>query len=196
MPKQRNDSGKDWSHTDNQGGKLDGGAYEQQEWGKNCVMFALSKVLGESTGALAKRIVDGRIGGVTMIKQMENSSVIKKVLAELGFTPVIEGGAKWGALRTLIKAKAPRRFYATYWRNKTAEDWSDREVAPGRSDHAFTILAYDEAILLPGTNDSTFDRGHPTADDFISAWLPPEGSGVEKDRSFTVLPPGARKVAY
>ena len=59
--------------------------YVLQEWGKNCVMQALSKVMGRNIHELARYIVDNNIGGVTMIKQIENGSVIKKVLAGLGF---------------------------------------------------------------------------------------------------------------
>lgn len=197
MPLLRNVNDKDWKYADNSGDFETGGSvYKQQEWGKNCVMFAFSKVLGKSTGTLAKEIVDGHIGGVERIEDMENSSVIKRVLIAYRFTPVIEGGAKWATLRTSIRSKAPRRLYATYWRNKQAEDWTDKEVKPGKSDHAFTILSYSTCILLPMTNNSTFDNGHPTDTDWISAWVPPAGEGVEADKSFTVVGKGFRRLGY
>lgn len=174
--------------------------YVQQEWGKNCVMFALSKVLGVSTNDLARRIVDGNLGGVTMIKQMENGSVVKKVLHALGFVPLIEGGAKWSAMKLLVRSHGlntdsrgnpvgtfshttkkgyihtthfkQAKFYAVYWRHKDYEDWTDKPVIPGASDHAFTIHVSGPTINIPPTNDATFDASHspPKDDDFISVF--------------------------
>jgi len=197
MPLIKNVNKKDWKYSNSEGDfEEGGGVYKQQEWGKNCVMFALSKVLGQSTGALAQAIVNGHIGGVARIEDMENSSIIKEVLLAYRFTPVIEGGAKWKALCNSIRSHAPRRLYATYWRHKQAEDWSNKSVQPGRSDHAFTILAYSTCMLLPLTNDSTFDASHPTDDDWISAWVPPRGQGVEVDRTFNVVGKSFRQLTY
>lgn len=160
--------------------------YVQQEWGKNCVMFALSKVLSVSTFELAKRIVDNNIGGVTMIKQMENGSVIKKVLHDLGFVSLLEGGGKWSAIRPTIlgygrvtKGSETRdqqaKFYAVFWRKKSKEDWTDKDVAPGSSDHAFTIFISGTTISIPPTNDRDFDKSHNPLkdDDFVSVFRPP-----------------------
>jgi hypothetical protein len=176
--------------------------YQEQEWGKNCVMFALSKVLSRGTHDLAKYIVDNNIGGVTMIKQMENGSVIKKVLTELGFVSLMEGGAKWSQMRDIIRGyglntdsqgklvetfsyvdkngrphtthEKQAKFYAVYWRRKGKEDWTDKDVAPGLSDHAFTIYVAGPTINIPPTNDSTFDASHspPQDDDFVSVFRP------------------------
>ncbi len=79
---------------------------------------------------------------------------------------------------------------------KQQEDWSNKEVKPGKSDHAFTIFAYSSCMLLPFTNDSTFDNSHPNETDLISGWVPANGSGVEKDRSFTVIGSGFRQLSY
>jgi hypothetical protein len=198
MPKLRNDSDKTWNYATAQGEDFDegGSAFKQQEWGKNCVMFALSKVLGESSGVLAKRIVDQHLGGVQRIEDLANAPVIKSVLAALGFTSLIEGGGKWSDMRTRIHTKAPRRLFAIYWRNKSAEDWSNKDVQPGRSDHAFTILAYSTCMLLPKTNDASFDGAHPDNADWISVWCPPAGDGIETDRTFTVVGSGFRRFDY
>lgn len=177
--------------------------YQQQEYGKNCVMFALSKALSKSTDTLAREIVDGNIGGVTMIKQMENGSVIKKVLAALGFVSLVPGGAKWSAMKpvvlgygqhtdrdgklvevfshvarngmTITTHDKQAKFYAVFWRRKSAEDWTDRDVAPGASDHAFTIYVSGTTINIPPTNDRDFDTSHNPLkdDDFVSVFRPP-----------------------
>ncbi len=177
--------------------------YVQQDWDKNCVMFALSKVLSESTNALARRIVDNNIGGVTMIKQMEDGSVIKKVLQALGFTSLIEGGAQWSKMKLLVQSaglntdkngkfvetysytaqngrevhthEKQAKFYAVYWRNKQKEDWTDKDVLPGQSDHAFCIYVSGPTISIPPTNDKDFDTSHspPKDTDFISVFKPP-----------------------
>src|SRR5262249_45095248 len=108
--------GKDkvWKYQSKSGRKEDfeegGSPYKQMEWSKDCVMLALSKVLKESTGTLAKRIVDENIGGVTRIEQMENGSKIKAVLAALKFTPVIEGGCNWGDMKFRLRGVNGRLY--------------------------------------------------------------------------------------
>lgn len=179
--------------------------YQQQEWGKNCVMFALSKALSVGTGRLARYIVDNGVGGVTMIRQMENGSVIKKVLAELGFVSLMEGGAKWSEMKLLVRSyglntdgkgrlveeysytdrngfthtthEKQAVFYAVFWRGKEHEDWTDKEVLPGRSDHAFTIYVAGPTINIPPTNDRDFDESHspPRDTDYISVFRPTRG---------------------
>lgn len=168
--------------------------YVMQDWDKNCVMLALSKVLGENIHRLAERIVDNNIGGVKMIKEMENGSVIKRVLAALGFQTLKEGGATWKEMKPLvlnygalkdpkvvgqtsygkeIQSRHDRRsFYAVYWRHKGKEDWTDKPVKPGASDHAFTLIVDGPKIFIPPTNDSTFDKSHnPLLDtDFVSVF--------------------------
>lgn len=168
--------------------------YVMQEWDKNCVMQALSKVLGRNIHELARYIVDNNIGGVTMISEMENGSVIKKVLADLGFQTLMEGGATWREMRPLvlnygavkdlrvvgrsssgkpIKSRHVwRSFYAVYWRHKNREDWTNKAVQPGLSDHAFTLIVDGPTIQIPKTNDSTFDTSHnPLQEsDFVSVF--------------------------
>jgi hypothetical protein len=182
-------------------GQTTAAKYEQQEWGKNCVMFALSKVLSVSTNSLARYIVDHNTGGVTMIKQMENGSVVKRVLVDLGFVSLMEGGAKWSRMKLLVGSygldtdnngklvetmyfdnngnkkythETKAKFYGVYWRHKGKEDWTDKDVQPGMSDHAFTIYIAGTTISIPPTNDSTFDASHspPKDDDFISVFRP------------------------
>jgi hypothetical protein len=177
--------------------------YVLQEWGKNCVMQALSKVMGRNIHELGRYIVDNNIGGVTMIKQIENGSVIKKVLAGLGFRSLHEGGLSWAKMRPLVlnygtlrdsrgdlveefvgttsygkpltSHYTSRKFYAVYWRRKQKEDWTDKEVQPGAADHAFTLIVNGPTIFIPPTNDTDFDTSHNPLkdDDFISVFMLP-----------------------
>ena len=167
--------------------------YGMQDWDKNCVMQALSKVLGEDIHRLAERIVDGNIGGVKMISEMENGSVIQKVLAALGFHSLIPGGATWKVMKPVvlnygavkqhvvgqtsrgkqIKSRtATRSFYSVFWRRKNREDWTDKAVQPGLSDHAFTLIVNGPSIVIPKTNDKAFDTSHNPLkdDDFVSVF--------------------------
>ena len=177
--------------------------YVLQEWGKNCVMQALSKVMGRNIHELARYIVDNNIGGVTMIRQIENGSVIKKVLAGLEFRSLHEGGLSWVKMKPLVlnygtlqdlrgdlveefvgmrhtASRSPATTPAGNSmpcdrRRKQKEDWTDKEVQPGAADHAFTLIVNGSTILIPPTNDTDFDTSHNPLkdDDFISVFMLP-----------------------
>jgi hypothetical protein len=185
-------SGKTWHYQEKTGRKEDfeegGSPYKQMEWAKDCVMQALSKVLGESTGTLAKRIVDQRIGGVTRIDEMENGSVIKRVLLALRFTPLVEGGCTWATARHRMRG-INGRLYGVWWYNRRTEDWTDKPVQIGQSDHAFSIWCNDSDIEVPTTNWRDFDTGHPTDDEWVSVFRPPT---LIKCQKRTVLSPNSR----
>ena len=186
--------GKDkvWKYQEMTGRKEDleegGSAYKQMEWSKDCVMLALSKVLKESSGTLAKRIVDGNIGGVTRIEQMENGSVIKKVLAALKFTPVIEGGCKWKDMKVRLRS-INGRVYAVWWYNRKHEDWTDKPIQIGKSDHAFAIYCNDIDLEIPTTNWEDFDKHHPSDEEWVSVFKPEK---LVPCQWRSVLPPNSR----
>lgn len=160
--------------------------YKMQDYDKNCVMIALSRAMSTSIFDLSKQIVDGNLGGVTNISEMENGSTIKKVLAALHFQTLSEGGLRWSAMKPLIlnygavgatgnppHVKYPtHKFYCVYWHNKTSEDWTDKPTRPGQSDHAFTIIIHNKTISIPPTNAPDWDRAHNPLrdDDFVSVF--------------------------
>lgn len=182
------------------------GPLKQLDWEKNCALFALSKVLGKSTGDLAKEIVDGGLGGVTAIRQLENPTKIKAVLEAMDFKPVVEDwdaqrhSDEWSEMKRHIHAKRVKsrpltgRLFGIWWRNKSKK-WNDADVPPGQSDHAFTILANGQDIELPATNMADFDRGRPRDDDSVSVWYPPADKLKAAPRH-PVLPAGARRQQY
>jgi hypothetical protein len=147
-------------------------AYKMLEWEHNCVIQALSKVLGKGQIELVREIVDGKLGGITMINQIENNSVIKKLLVALNFRSLIEGGAKWKNIRQLLGGEAKKgRFYAIWWHGgQQKEDWTDAPTQT--SDHAFAIFCNDTDIEVPVTNLPDFDLGHPTDEEWVSVFIP------------------------
>lgn len=155
-------------------GKYEGeDKYKLKEWGQNCVMQALSKVLSTSVFALAKQLVDSGTGGLTMIEEMENGATIKKVLVALHFTPLREGGCSWKDARQLLGAQKNKgRCYAVWWHDG-AEDWTNKPVRPGHSDHAFSIYCCQKFLELPPTNSTDFDKGHPKDTEYVSVYIPP-----------------------
>jgi hypothetical protein len=64
------------------------------------------------------------------------------------------------------------RFFATWWR-KGAEDWTNKPVRPGESDHAFAIYCCASFLELPPTNTADFDKAHPKDDEWVSVYMPP-----------------------
>jgi len=153
--------------------------YKLKEWGENCVMQALSKVLGKSVFVLAKELVDEGVGDLTKIEEMENGATIKKVLVALRFTALREGGSTWKDARQLVGALGDKgRLYAVWWHDGK-EDWTNKPVRPGHSDHAFSIYACKNFLELPPTNSSDFDKGHPKDTEWVTVFAPPKASLIE-----------------
>lgn len=143
------------------------GKYHQLAWATNCVLQALSKVLHESTGEIAKELVDR--GPLDRIDLLENGSAIKKAVDHYKLKPLVEGGADWKTVKHRLNGKEGE-YFAIWWGNGgTEESWTDR----GGTSHAFTVNVIGSKAELPKTNMSDFDKSHPTGTEWVSVWKSP-----------------------